>query len=500
MTPSTSTTLQATRARADAFNAGILALQAVVGLALAYRASEGWLPAAAAVAVALASAFLAFQAPGAAGTRHFNAVALMLVAAILIHVGKGALELHFAVFVSLAILLAYADWSVLVVAAVTIAAHHVLLSAAQAAGWGVYVMPAPDWWRVAGHAAYVVVETVVLVLLARPLQAALLGAEAAQEFAEKARQGDFSAAGAAASPMHESIEAVRRTIGRTMEQVKGVAVRLDETAKTLADRSGQLGDNGSAQRDAVSAVAASIEQLTTAVASLTEQAQSLEVLAAQARQSAHDSSTAVAEAARAMLDTSGSVTRSLDLMNDLEQRSGQVGRVVQVITSIAEQTNLLALNAAIEAARAGESGRGFSVVADEVRSLAEQTKGATTEISTIIGQMEQSRTQALEAVRSAAELAGHGSARASAASESMKGMVSQAETVGATASDMLSALSGQQQAASVVARSIEKVSIDAERSTEAIREVSGSASVLADLARSLVEETARIRTARPAAA
>ncbi|RBH37533.1 methyl-accepting chemotaxis protein, partial [Pseudomonas sp. MWU13-2860] len=105
--------------------------------------------------------------------------------------------------------------------------------------------------------------------------------------------------------------------------------------------------------------------------------------------------TSMQEASSSLEQIAGALNTTATVINTLGQRSQEIGGIVSVITSIAEQTNLLALNAAIEAARAGEQGRGFAVVADEVRNLASRTRQATDEISGMIHSIQQETGNAI---------------------------------------------------------------------------------------------------------
>ena len=267
---------------------------------------------------------------------------------------------------------------------------------------------------------------------------------------------------------------LRRTVAdarSTADSLKSLAVRLQATSREIADGVGE-------QHSSTTAMAAAVQEMTVSINHITENA-------GDARQMSSDSSEAAAVGSKVVKAAVGEMSGIASVIGTAAERVEALGReseraaeVVGIIKGIADQTNLLALNAAIEAARAGEAGRGFAVVADEVRKLAERTTTATDEIGRMMNDMRGAKESVLSCIESAVSLVNVGVAHAGEAGDSIDLITGRADGVGALVSNISDALLEQSSAAQEIARHVERISYMADRSATATHGIAGEAQAL----------------------
>ena len=187
------------------------------------------------------------------------------------------------------------------------------------------------------------------------------------------------------------------------------------------------------------------------------------------------------------------VKKSAETVQALGKSSDQIGEIVQVIDDIADQTNLLALNAAIEAARAGEQGRGFAVVADEVRKLAERTSKATKEIATMIKQIQKDTYDAVDSMQEGTKQVEDGKLLAEKAGSSLQEIIHGAQQVVDIVTQVAAASEEQSSAAEQISKNIESISSVTQESASGIQQIAHASEDLNSLTLNLQELIAQFK-------
>ncbi len=191
----------------------------------------------------------------------------------------------------------------------------------------------------------------------------------------------------------------------TLQRISGSATHLASAAEELNAVTDESARGLSQQNNEIEQAATAVNEMTSAVEEVARNAVSTSEASKNATTSASDGRDLVQETVSAIERMSGDVQSTATLIGNLADESRDIGKVLDVIRGLADQTNLLALNAAIEAARAGEAGRGFAVVADEVRALAHRTQQSTSEIERMIGSIQGGTEQAVSSMRNSTERA-----------------------------------------------------------------------------------------------
>jgi methyl-accepting chemotaxis protein len=282
---------------------------------------------------------------------------------------------------------------------------------------------------------------------------------------------------------------LREIIGGTLH----IAEMLAQNAMQLASSAHQVLKASEHQSDASSSVSASIEEMTVSISHISENAADAQMHASETGNLAKDGSNVVKEVIVEMDKISAAVVTSSGLIISLGDQSHQISNIVKVIKEIAEQTNLLALNAAIEAARAGEQGRGFAVVADEVRKLAERTALSTQEIASMIQTIQAGTANAVAGMSKGSALVSAGVQKVSRAGSSMDKIQLGVEKVLASVGDISSAMKEQTSTSNLISKDVEAIAQMTEETSSVIQDVSSSADHLEQLAVKLKESVGQFK-------
>jgi methyl-accepting chemotaxis protein len=263
-----------------------------------------------------------------------------------------------------------------------------------------------------------------------------------------------------------------------ISSVKEQSVHVGDMARSLASSAKQIAENSNHESDAVASMAASIEQMSVSTTHISDQGANAKRIASDSRASAEQGTQVVNKTVTGLLETAREIETASSEVSRLGEDASRISDMVNVIKEIADQTNLLALNAAIEAARAGEQGRGFAVVADEVRKLAERTAGATSEINQMSDKIGNVAGQALNGMGKVVKTTQQGVGDAESAQASIKSIQSGFGEVSGVIDDIASALIQQSAAATELAKGTERVSQMSEENSSAANSLLGMATEL----------------------
>lgn len=235
------------------------------------------------------------------------------------------------------------------------------------------------------------------------------------------------------------------------------------------------------QSEASSSAAAAVEEVTVSIGGIANHAQSTRTTAEQAGIAASDGARITAAASSAIESLAGTVRIAAEQVESLSQSSQEISRITGVIREIAEQTNLLALNAAIEAARAGEQGRGFAVVADEVRNLAERTSTATQEIGSMIQNILAETHTVVTGMRKGADHVAEGVTLANEAVGALSHIDEEMTRTTQMVGDISHASSEQQQAMTHLAHNLEQIASMTEQNVAVVTQTNATVDYLGSI-------------------
>jgi len=372
-------------------------------------------------------------------------------------------------------------------------------------GWwlatGVYVEDVEEDFRRAAmkSIAFLVVISVLLGVLGWTIEHSVMrqiGGEPAMaaEKAEGFANGDLTVRIVSSSNQPGNLLAA---LGKMQEKLAGIVRSIRASTEELAKESRELSVSAGEislaarnQAESSAASAAAIEQLTVSINEVSEIALTTEVNSRETADLAGRGGDVVRLAAQKIENIAASVHDSTGRIQSLVARSQEIGKITLVIKEIADQTNLLALNAAIEAARAGEQGRGFAVVADEVRKLAERTTQATTEISVMVEAIQEDTKQTVLAMENATPLVKQGQELALQATGVLDDIQRQATDSLSKAQEVANATKAQAITANEIAGHVENIASMTEETNAATQSNSAAANELNVLAGKLHEDMA----------
>jgi methyl-accepting chemotaxis protein len=457
--------------------------------------------------------YLNLKFSGTQITRYVNAAAQLMWSGLIVHLTGGRIESHFHIFGSLAVVGFYRDYRAVLVATVVTGADHVVRQFA----WpeSIYGLANPEWWRFLEHVVWVVFEDAFIIINCLAQSQELLSSSKQQADIENsqdiqneitnmltvvadASDGDLTvrakitagALGSVADAFNSLMDSLGGLIGDVRAQITLTDQAVDEIRQSSTKMSAGAATQAKEVRDATQLV----EHMSKEIARVNQGGIQAADAAKRTEQTAQEGARVVQEVITGMGTLRANVQAGAKKMKGLGDRSMEITGIVSAISRISEQTNMLALNAAIEAARAGEHGRGFSVVAEEVRKLAERTATATQEIDKLVKTIHAETNETVEAIEQQTQVVEQESKIVSRAGESL----AKIRTVSTESANIVVDISNiarkQAEGTNEVVRTMAQISSIAQATQIGVEGTAATAAQLSKLSANLMTTISKFKT------
>ena len=296
-----------------------------------------------------------------------------------------------------------------------------------------------------------------------------------------------------ASALIRSLATMQRDLRGMIEVVRSNAHGVNGMSERLSQGCHEVADSSQQQSVAASTMAAAASEMTASIEEITRHAQRALDMASQAETLAKDGGRVIHQVVSDMDGIARSAQQSAQVIRTLDKESEAIYSIIQVIKGIADQTNLLALNAAIEAARAGEQGRGFAVVADEVRSLAGRTSASTQEIASMVGSIQQNTRAAVISMEEGVAQVDKGMAVTAEVERAIREILQATLSTTELVNDISRTISEQSLASNEIAHQVERIAGMSESNSRVIAGTASTTDELSSLAGQLSQSVDRFK-------